>query len=34
MQEIMTYGFEYLIQSLLAGMFLVMPFYQLSKLEK
>ncbi len=34
MQALMTYGFEFLIHSLIAGMFLVMPFYQLSKLEK
>lgn len=34
MQEIMTYGFEYMIQSLLAGMCLTMPFYLTTKLEK
>lgn len=34
MQEIMTFGFEYMIQSLLAGMCLTMPFYQITQLEK
>lgn len=34
MQEIMIYGFTFLLQSIIAGAFLCSPFYFLTNLEK